>query len=89
MNITADKDVGRAVRVIWTDSGFHHDEGWAPIETFMAADVHAMRVETVGIWMGENEEVIAVAQSRDEDNCNWLAAQIILKSCVVKKEWLS
>jgi hypothetical protein len=86
-NINADADLGRACMVIWVDSGAQVSMGWSH-----AADLdHQMRVstvETVGFWVGENEDVLALAQSKDDDS-GYLNVQVILKSCVTRKEWLS
>ena len=88
VDITQDPDLGRAVRIIWIDSGLHRDRGWAPREEFLESDFHVLEVETVGLWMGESDTAISIGQSRDAHNDNWIAAQIIYKPCIVRKEWL-
>lgn len=87
-DIEQDPDLGRAVRIIWIDSGLHRSQGWGTLEDYKVHKDGVMEVETVGLWMGQSAKAIAVAQSRDEDNGNWMAAQIIYKPCIIRKEWL-
>lgn len=86
-SLQQDEDTGRAVRIRWTDSGLAHHTGWQSFTS--ATDDHkVMDVETVGIWMGENEQVVMVAHSRDADNDNWNVSMTIFKPCIISKEWL-
>lgn len=82
--IAADADEGRPVRIRWTDSGMAI-HGWQPrevIEPVMSS------VETVGLWMGENEEIVMIGGSRDRLNGNWGECQLIWKPSISHKEWL-
>lgn len=84
--ITEDEDTGRAVQVTWTDSG-QALHGWQSEATIRE---HVMPViETVGIWIGESDDMVMVAGSRDETNCNWGECQLIWKPAISRKEWLT
>ena len=86
-SLQQDEDTGRAVRIRWTDSGLAHHLGWQNWrDATGGGDV--MDVETVGIWMGENDRVAMVAHSRDADNQNWNVCMTIYKPCILSKEWL-
>lgn len=87
-HIAEDSDLGRAIRIIWTDSGMSRDKGWASREVYAEFDMSSLTCETVGLWLGQDDDVVAVAQSRDEVNDNWLCAQIIWKPSIIRKEWL-
>lgn len=87
-NISADENLGRVVRVRWTDSGLHQSFGWAKRGEFFDHDLAALGVETVGLWVGENENVVCVAQSRDEKNDNWMSVMAIWKPSVQVVEWI-
>lgn len=87
-SVTEDENTGRAVRIIWTDSGLAYHNVWERFEA-VAEKARVMDVETVGIWMGENERVVMVAHSRDADNENWNVSMSIYKPCIIKKEWLA
>lgn len=87
INITEDSDLGRAVRIMWIDSGEHQDRGWDNRENFTDALV-CSPCETVGMWLGESADAIIIAQSRDKHNDNWMAIQVIWKPSLVRKEWL-
>lgn len=86
-SLQQDSDTGRPVRITWTDSGLAHHTGWEKFKD-LSDDAKVMNVETVGIWMGENERVVMVAHSRDSDNNNWNVAMTVFKPCIIKKEWL-
>lgn len=88
VDIQQDVNLGRAIRVMWTDSGCHHDAGWAKLDEFFDGTLRVLDVETIGLWMGENDDIVAVAQSRDVGNDNWMAAQVIWKPSIISKEWL-
>lgn len=85
-NVNADADLGRPVRIVWIDSGLSVHNGWMD-----AKDLPAMveTVETVGLWMGENDSIVMVAGTRDSSNESWLHAQLIWKAAITAKEWLS
>lgn len=83
--VMQDDDLGRPVRVRWMDSGLALT-GWkqkTELPSFISP------VESVGLWMGENDEVVMMAGAHDEDNHNWLNVQLIWKPSVIVKEWLS
>ncbi len=85
--VEQDEHTGKAVRIVWTDSGLAYHNGW---ESFRDATdtARVMDVETVGLWMGENERVVMIAHSRDQDNENWNVCMAIYKPCIKTKEWL-
>jgi len=87
-DITSDDNLGRAVRVRWIDSGMHYDAGWAHREEFLGDDLKTMECESVGLWMGESDHAVALGQTRDIENNNWMAAQIIWKPSILAVEWL-
>jgi len=88
-SVVEDADLGRPVRIRWIDSGGHDNRAWAPRTEFMAAvELDDMVCETVGLWMGENDTVIAIAQTRDAHNGNWLSVQVIWKPALILKEYL-
>lgn len=83
--VMQDSDLGRIVRIRWIDSGYALN-GWTHTDKVPET---VMTVESVGLWMGENDKVIMVAGTRDEANDNWLNVQLIYKPCIETKEWLS
>jgi hypothetical protein len=82
--VMADSDVGRPVRVRWIDSGLAV-HGW---NTFEELPASVEEVETVGLWMGENDDCIMIGSTRDSKANSWLGAQLIWKDAICKKEWL-
>lgn len=88
VHITEDEHLGRPCRARWIDSGMSRDKGWAKREAYMALESGAMECETVGLWLGEDDEHIVIAQTRDKQNDNWLMAQVIWKHAVLLVEWL-
>jgi hypothetical protein len=84
-SITLDSDTGRPVRVLWVDSGLSAGDGWQKVAD-LPTDVET--VETIGLWMGENEHIVMVAGTRDFANESWLAVQLIWKNAITRKEWL-
>lgn len=84
--VMQDDDVGRAVRIRWVDSGLAYGAGWQKIDDL--PDIHVETCETVGIWMGENDNVVMVGQTRDAANDNWNQPMVIWKPSIVAKEWL-
>lgn len=85
--VNEDCNTGRAVRIVWTDSGLAHHAGWEKFRD-VGERSRVMEVETVGIWMGENDDVVMVAHSRDDANQNWNVAMTIYKPCITQKVWL-
>lgn len=90
-NVMLDGDLGRVVRIRWIDSGMSLPHRWLTREQAMTKmeTMESAPVETVGLWMGENDYVVMVGQSRDRTNDNWMAAQLIWKQCITEKEFLS
>lgn len=84
-SVPQDENTGRAVRIRWIDSGLFAS-GWRTL-TEMPKLVE--RVESVGLWMGENEHCVMLGSSRDDANQTWLGAQLIWKPSIVSKEFLS
>lgn len=82
--VIEDPDTGRAVRVRWIDSGLHV-EGWRRTDAIVAAPPE---VETVGLWLGESMDAIAIASTRGDEGA-WLNVQVIWKDAVTTKEFLS
>lgn len=89
-SVNADDDLGRAVRVRWIDSGLAVHDGWM-LRSELPDNV--CTVETMGLWIGENEDVVMVAGTRAEAGAmgseQWLNCQLIWKPSIVSKEWLS
>lgn len=89
-SVSEDADLGRAIRVRWIDSGLSAHDGW-----MLKADIptNVATVETVGLWLGENDNVVMVAGTRASAESmgseQYLNAQVIYKPCIVSKEWLS
>jgi hypothetical protein len=89
-SVSEDVDLGRAVRVRWIDSGLAAHDGW-----MLRSDIpdNVATVETVGLWLGENDNVVMVAGTRATAESmgseQYLNAQVIYKPCIVSKEWLS
>lgn len=83
-SIMADEHTGKPVLIRWTDSGMAV-HGWT--------DRHDLpdnveEVETVGFWVGENDEVVATASTRDAQGDSWLNVQLIWKPSITHKEWM-
>jgi len=89
-SISEDADLGRAVRVRWIDSGLAAHDGWM-LMSEIPTDVAT--VETIGLWLGENDNVVMVAGTRAMEGMGqseqYLNAQVIWKPSIVSKEWLS
>lgn len=83
-SISADLDLGRPVRIRWIDSGLSVTE-WSDRHE-LPKDVS--RVESVGLWIGENDHVVYIAGTRDVENEHWLNCQIIWKRAIIEQEWL-
>lgn len=89
VDITSDDRTGSEVRVTWIDSGLSRDKGWASKSKYMEGlSLQMMTVRTVGLYLGETDDVFVVAQSHDSDNGNWTATQVIAKSCIKAVHWL-
>jgi hypothetical protein len=84
-NVNADDDLGRPVRIKWIDSGLAVGS-WTQARD-LPDDVAT--VESIGMWMGENDHVVYLAGTRDVDNENWLNCQLIWKRAIIEKEWLT
>ncbi len=76
--------VDRIVKVTWKDSGLHIDYRWAKLEKYMAdASPFLSEVETVGVVMHEDEDIIMLGMSYDAVHDTWYGAQVILKQNVI------
>jgi len=78
-------NVGRAIRVVWVDSGLAVHDGWIDADSLPD---NVETVESVGIWIGENDNVVIIAGTRDHENEQWLNCQLIWKKAIVEKRWL-
>ena len=83
-DISEDADFGRYVKVTWVDSGLAVHPGW---QTRADLPGNVATVESIGIWVGENDNVVALAGTRSGDAI--LNCQLIYKPCIISKEWLS
>ena len=83
-SVNQDDDLGRPVRILWIDSGLAV-HGWTQRHE-MPAMVET--VESVGLWMGENDDVVMIGGTRDKGNHSWLNCQLIWKESIRGKEWL-
>lgn len=86
MDIDGTEDTGRPYLIEWTDSGMSSDE-WEGADSFLdrAGAKLLAPVRTIGFYIGEDENVVCVAQSHDEGADNYYNFQAILKSCVTKR----
>ena len=88
-DITSDENLGRPVRVNWIDSGLAV-HSWTTLKDMPDNVEH---VESVGLWMGENDNVVMLAGTRagtrDSSNDNWLNCQLIWKQAIIEQEWLT
>ncbi len=79
-----DNMVDRIGKVIWKDSGLHIDYRWAKLEKYMAdASPFLSQVETVGVVMHEDDDIIMLGMSYDAAHDTWYGAQVILKQNVI------
>lgn len=83
--VMQDGDTGRIVRLRWLDSGLAVT-GW---KTLSELPQSVEEVETVGLWMGENDHCVMVGSSRDAHFNSWLGVQLIWKDAITTKEFLS
>jgi hypothetical protein len=88
-NITSDDNLGKPVRVRWIDSGLSLHRWLNKDDVEEKTKDMLSPVETVGLWMGENETVVMVGQSRDAEHANWMSAFLIWKPSIQAVEWLS
>ena len=84
-SVPEDDQRGRAIRVVWVDSGLAVHDGWM---TAIELPDNVETVESVGIWIGENEHVVILGGTRDHKNEQWLNCQVIWKKAIVEKRWL-
>lgn len=82
-SIQPDELTGRPVQVRWTDSGTAIP-GWSDTRD-LPTDVEV--VESIGFWIGENDDVIAIAGTKSDDNESWLNCQLIWKKAIKEQTW--
>ena len=82
-SISPDENTGRAVFVRWIDSGTAIP-GWSDV-----CDLpdNVSTVDSIGFWIGENEDVIAIAGTKSDDD-SFLNCQIIWKKAIEEKKWV-
>ena len=69
--------------VRWLDSGTHLHDGWMQLDIVkQQAPSCLQEVDTVGHVVYEDEEVIVLGLSVDENNSTVFGAQVIAKSCI-------
>lgn len=85
VSVPEDEDTGRPVRIWWMDSGLHVNLGWSKREDHMH---DTTMVESVGLWLGQTDTMLFVANSRDRENDNWLGSQTIWRPSVKTIEFL-
>lgn len=85
-DIPEDEHFGRHVEVTWVDSGLAVHPGWTNRH---ALPPNVSTVKSVGFWVGENDNVVALAGSVAEGSESILNCQLIYKPCIVTKEFLS
>jgi len=74
----------KLVHVQWRDSGIHVDKGWAGLDQYMAnLSADSTLVDTVGILMHEDDDILMIGMSYDSFHDTWYGAQVILKSNIV------
>jgi hypothetical protein len=75
------------VSVQWTDSGMHVDHGWDTLDKYRQdLSPGSTRVQTVGILMHEDDEIMLIGLSYDPTHDKYYGAQMILKSNVLSIE---
>ena len=73
----------------WIDSGLHIDEVWASLEVYRSvAREWDGTVTTIGFPIYEDEDRVVLALSRDHQRDCYFGAQLILKSCIKKRDIL-
>lgn len=83
--VMQDDDTGRIVRLRWLDSGLAV-HGWHQMSDLPQS---IEEVETVGLWMGQNDAVVMIGSSRDAHSNSWLGIQLVWKDAITTKEFLS
>jgi hypothetical protein len=79
----------RIVRVTWLDTGAHVDYGWAKKEKYMEnLNKDQMLVQTVGMVIDEDDDIILVGLSYEPVGRQWYGGQAIHKSAIKRVEWL-
>ena len=81
-SIAPDIDTGRACIVRWIDSGTAIG-GWSGPRDLPN---NVETVESIGFWIGENDDVIAIAGTQTDDN-SFLNCQIIWKKAIKEQVW--
>lgn len=77
------------VRIVWTDSGLWHEQGWETKEEILASTGGLVDVVTVGTLVHEEDDRYFVALSADNVNSAYYGIQIIAKSAVKEFDVLS
>ena len=67
------------VEVDWMDSGLARSDGWESTNTVMTEMSMGRPVTTSGLYLGEDDEKIVVALTRDPENDMWFSAFGVLK----------
>ena len=79
----------RIVRITWLDTGAHVDYGWANTEKYMdGLNKERMYVQTVGMLIGEDDDIYLVGLSYEPIEKKWYGGQAVHKSAVKEVEWL-
>ena len=81
-SIVPDTDTGRPVIVRWIDSGLAL-HGWTDAHDIPS---NVVTVESIGFWIGENDDVIAIAGTQTDDE-SFLNCQLIWKQAIKEKAW--
>ena len=76
--------------VEWIDSGLHIDEGWSTLEVYksLARAWHG-KVTTVGFPIYEDDQVLVIALSRDDESDHYFGGQLIAKSSINSRQKLT
>lgn len=82
-DIINDEHTGRAIIVRWIDSGLAVP-GWSSRGDL---PTNVETVESIGFWVGENDDVIAIAGTQTDDQ-SFLNCQIIWKRAIEEKAWV-
>lgn len=90
-DITAGPDTGRIMLIEWTDSGMSRGGAWMSFDTATSevCENTLAPVVTVGLYMGEDDDVLVLAQSHAASENGYYNMQVVLKSCITKRGWLS
>lgn len=82
-DIAADEHTGRSVLVRWVDSGLAV-HGWS---TRGDLPGNVSTVESIGFWIGENDDVIAIAGTMT-GGADFLNCQLVWKRAIMEKTWM-